>query len=75
MAFLPGFCNGQTTITTCIIQNLMKTAKDFITQLIGQSQILSDLQPYSKKYGLTITKPYKYRAGETSTLAIIRNVF
>ena len=38
-------------------------------------QILSDLQPYSKKYGLTVNKPNKFRAGETSTLAIIQNAF
>jgi hypothetical protein len=38
-------------------------------------QILSDLQPYSKKHGLTIKKPDKYRAGETSTLAIIQDAF
>jgi hypothetical protein len=38
-------------------------------------QILSDLQPYANKYGLTITKPDKYRVGETSTLAIIQNAF
>lgn len=38
-------------------------------------QILSDIQPYAKKYGLTITKPNKYKAGETSTLAIIQNTF
>jgi hypothetical protein len=38
-------------------------------------QILSELQPYSKKNGLTIRKPDKYRAGETSTLAIVENVF
>jgi hypothetical protein len=38
-------------------------------------QILSDLQPYSKKYGLTVTKPDKFRAGESSTLAIIQNAF
>jgi len=36
-------------------------------------QILSDLQPYSKKYNLTVRKPDKYRAGETSTLAIIED--
>lgn len=38
-------------------------------------QILSDLQPYSKRYGLTVSKPDKFRAGETSTLAIIHNAF
>jgi hypothetical protein len=38
-------------------------------------QILSDLQPYSQKHGLTLSKPDKYRAGETSTLAIIQNPF
>jgi hypothetical protein len=38
-------------------------------------QILSEIQPYSQKHGLTLSKPDKYRAGETSTLAIIQNPF
>jgi hypothetical protein len=38
-------------------------------------QILSELQPYSQKHGLTLSKPDRYRAGETSTLAIIQNAF
>ncbi|MDI6765788.1 MAG: PD-(D/E)XK nuclease family protein [Bacteroidota bacterium] len=38
-------------------------------------KILSDLQPYAHKYSLTISKPDKYRTGETSTLAIIQNAF
>jgi hypothetical protein len=35
--------------------------------------ILSDLRPYFKKYGLTIIKPDKYKPGTTSTLAIVQN--
>jgi len=38
-------------------------------------QILSDLQPYSQKHGLTLSKPDRFRLGETSTLAIIQNPF
>ena len=33
------------------------------------------MQPYAQKYSLTISKPDKYRTGETSTLAIIQNAF
>lgn len=38
-------------------------------------KMLAGLQPYAKKHGLTISKPDKYRAGDTSTLAIVRNAF
>jgi hypothetical protein len=38
-------------------------------------QILSELQPYARKHNLTIKKPDKYRAGGTSTLAIVQNPF
>lgn len=38
-------------------------------------KILSEIQPYAKKHNLTISKPNKYRAGSTSTLAIIQNPF
>lgn len=38
-------------------------------------QIFYALQPYSKKYGLAFERPDKYRAGKTSTLAIIGNTF
>lgn len=38
-------------------------------------EILSDLQSNSQKHGLTLSKPTKYKAGETSTLAIIQNSF
>ena len=37
--------------------------------------ILAGLQPYAEKHGLTISKPDKYRAGDTSTLAIVKNAF
>ena len=38
-------------------------------------QTLLGLEPYAKKYNLTISKPEKFRAGETSTLATVPNAF
>ena len=38
-------------------------------------QTLTDLEPYARKYNLTISKPEKFRAGETSTLAVVQNNF
>jgi hypothetical protein len=38
-------------------------------------QVLNEIKPYAEKNGLSITKPDRYRAGETSTLAIIQNAF
>jgi hypothetical protein len=38
-------------------------------------RLLEDIKPFAEKNGLSISKPYKYRAGATSTLAIIQNVF
>jgi len=38
-------------------------------------KILGGLQPYSKKYGLDLTKPDRYKAGGTSTVAILKNAF
>lgn len=37
--------------------------------------MLNDIKPFAIKNGLSITKPDKYRAGKTSTLAIIQNAF
>lgn len=37
--------------------------------------ILQELKPHAEKCGLTLSKPDRYRAGETSTLAIIQNAF
>ena len=33
------------------------------------------MKPFALKNGLSITKPDKYRAGETSTLAIVEDAF
>lgn len=38
-------------------------------------ELLNDIKPFAEKNGLSITKPDKYRAGATSTLAIIQNAF
>lgn len=38
-------------------------------------RILGELQPLAKKHHLTITKPDKFRAGQTSTLAVAQNAF
>ena len=38
-------------------------------------QVLNEIKPYAEKNGLSITKPDRYRVGETSTLAIIQNAF
>jgi len=38
-------------------------------------KMLAGLQPYARRHGLTISKPDKYRAGDTSTLAVVRNAF
>lgn len=38
-------------------------------------EILTDLQEISKQHGLTLVKPDRYRAGETSTVAIVKNDF
>jgi len=38
-------------------------------------RILNEIKPYAEKNGLKITKPDKYRAGSTSTLAIVQNAF
>jgi hypothetical protein len=38
-------------------------------------RILNEIKPYAEKNGLKITKPNKYRAGSTSTLAIVQNAF
>ena len=38
-------------------------------------RLLNEIKPYAEKNGLTITKPDKYRAGSTSTLAIVQNAF
>ncbi len=37
--------------------------------------VLDGLQPYAKAQGLTLRKPQKYRAGATSTLAVLHNAF
>jgi hypothetical protein len=37
--------------------------------------VLKEIKPYAKKNNLTITKPDKFRAGKTSTLAIVQNAF
>ncbi|TGE06438.1 PD-(D/E)XK nuclease family protein [Hymenobacter fodinae] len=37
--------------------------------------VLNGLQPYAKAQGLTLHKPQKYRAGPTSTLAVLKNPF
>ena len=38
-------------------------------------RLLNEIKPFAEKNGLTISKPDKYRAGATSTLAIIQNAF
>jgi len=38
-------------------------------------KILNQIKPFAEKHGLSIVKPDKYRAGKTSTLAIIQNAF
>lgn len=38
-------------------------------------ELLNEIKPFAEKNGLSIVKPDKYRAGETSTLAIIENAF
>jgi hypothetical protein len=38
-------------------------------------EILEEMKPFAQKNGLSIIKPDKYRAGETSTLAIVENAF
>jgi hypothetical protein len=38
-------------------------------------RILSEFKPIAEKHNLVITKPDRYRAGKTSTLAIIQNAF
>jgi hypothetical protein len=37
--------------------------------------LLNEIKPFAEKNGLSISKPDKYRAGATSTLAIIQNAF
>jgi hypothetical protein len=37
--------------------------------------ILEHLQSIASNHGLTLAKPYRYRTGETSTLAIVDNAF
>lgn len=37
--------------------------------------VLHELQPYARVQGLTLDKPQKYRAGATSTLAVLSNAF
>jgi hypothetical protein len=38
-------------------------------------RILNEIKPYAEQNGLIIVKPDKYRAGSTSTLAIVQNAF
>jgi hypothetical protein len=38
-------------------------------------ELLDEIKPYATKNGISIVKPDKYRAGATSTLAIIENAF
>jgi len=38
-------------------------------------RVLNELKPYAKRNGLVISKPDKYKAGVTSTLAIVQNAF
>jgi hypothetical protein len=38
-------------------------------------KILGEMKPFAQKNGLSIIKPDKYRAGETSTLAVVENAF
>ncbi len=38
-------------------------------------ELLNEFKPYAEKNGISIVKPNKYRAGTTSTLAIIENAF
>jgi hypothetical protein len=38
-------------------------------------ELLNEIKPYAVKNGISIVKPDKYRAGETSTLAIVENAF
>jgi len=38
-------------------------------------RLLNEMKPYAEKNGLVISKPDKYRAGSTSTLAIVQNAF
>lgn len=38
-------------------------------------RVLNEIKPIAERNGLTITKPDRYRAGSTSTLAIVKNAF
>ena len=38
-------------------------------------RILNEIKPIAERHGLMIKKPDRYRAGYTSTLAIIQNAF
>jgi hypothetical protein len=38
-------------------------------------RLMNDIKPFAERNGLTISKPDKYRAGATSTLAIVQNAF
>lgn len=38
-------------------------------------ELLDEIKPFAEKNGISIVKPDKYRAGTTSTLAIIENAF
>jgi len=37
--------------------------------------LLNEIKPFAEKNGLSISKPDKYRAGATSTLAVVQNAF
>lgn len=38
-------------------------------------KLLNEIKPYAKKNGISLVKPDKYRAGTTSTLAVVENAF
>lgn len=57
-----------------IIRVVIKIS-DWEPSLNTLNTTLLDLQPYANKYGLVLCKPEKYRTGETSTLAVVKNPF
>ncbi len=47
--------------------------EDVTTDMLYQA--LEEIQPFAKRHKLSIDKPNRYRAGTTSTLAIVNNAF
>jgi PD-(D/E)XK nuclease superfamily len=54
---------------------LVVKVRDWEANVPRLHEILAQLQPIAQRHGLTLSKPFRFKTGETSTVAVVKDVF